>query len=534
MRKNVVIKGRNGYHYSMLRIPVSILTIFGLIYCVSAPLNAQQKNSKAFRVKSSPIRIYEVRQSDVTYQLWEGFQLMRNANAGDAPSQHELSLRYLTGTGFAPDTVRAAQWMKKAADQGYILAKFNYGIYLNNGWGVDWDPFEAYRYFVHTAEKNMREGQYVLGVMYTDNLTVQRNYQKAYDWVQRSANQGYPPAKDLLTELDKRGITGSSGAKKDTTGKGTRSPQPLQQTLAASQAIQPVLLEFDEDTTVQADDMTLLQELFNEGNEELRTTLGISGILTDSLQRDSTGFALISRAADIGNPEAMTIVARCYEKGVGVKKDRLMAAVHYIRAIRLDSRRAPALLWRLINEKNAVQSFQQQAAKKSPQAQYVVSSLAAFRFTNNITEEQALQFLVRSSEQSFIPAILDMGNAYSQGQWVTQDKKRAVEYWTRAAAMGSAEGNVRVAVSQVFDGTITDAERSFVQLLEFSKQGSVLAQTALGYCYERGVTVPIDESKAILYYRNSSQRGSQSAMTALARMYDDRRPADPQFKVEAE
>ncbi|MBP9211749.1 MAG: sel1 repeat family protein [Bacteroidetes bacterium] len=513
---------------------ISILTFIALFYCAAMPGTAQQKSSKAFRIKSTPVRMYEIRQSDVTYQLWEGFQLMRNANAGDAPSQHELSLRYLTGTGFTADTVRAAQWMKKAADQGYILAKFNYGIYLNNGWGVDWDPFEAYRYFVHTAEKNMREGQYVLGVLYTDNLTIPRNYQTAYDWVYRSAQQGYQPAKELLGELEKRGITGTESGTKDSTKTTKRSVVPIQQALTTNQAIQPVLLDFDEDTTVQADDMTLLQELFNEGNEELRTTLGISRILADSLQSDSTGFALISRAAEVGNPEAMTIVARCYERGVGVKKDKLTAAVHYIRAVRLDSRRAPALLWRLINEKNTVQIFQQQAAKKNPQAQYVVSSLAAFRFTNSITEEQALQFLMRSSEQSFIPAILDMGNAYSQGQWVKQDRKKAVEFWKKAAAMGNAEGNVRVAVSQVFDGTITDAERSFAQLLEYSQQGSVLAQTALGYCYERGVTVPIDESKAIFYYRNSSQRGSQSAMTALARMYDDRRPSDPRFKVEPE
>ncbi|NUN69623.1 MAG: sel1 repeat family protein [Bacteroidetes bacterium] len=478
--------------------------------------------------------MYEIRPSDVTYQLWEGFQLMRNANAGDAPSQHELSLRYLTGRGFSADTARAAVWMKRAADQEYILALFNYGIYLNNGWGVDWDPFEAYRYFVRSAERNMREGQYVLGVMYTDNLIVARNYQTAYDWVYRSAHQGYQPARDLLTELEKRGITGSSAVRKDSVKGNQRTPLPLQQALTSNQVIQPVLLDFDEDTTVQADDMTLLQELFNEGNEELRTTLGISRILTDSLQRDSTGFALIVRAAEVGNPEAMTIVARCYEKGVGVKKDKLAAAVHYIRAIRLDSRRAPALLWRLINEKNMVQNIQQRAARKEPTAQYVISSLAAFRFINSITEEQALQFLVRSSEQSFIPALLDMGNAYSQGQWVKQDRKKAVEYWRKAASLGNAEGSVRVAVSQVFDGTITDAEHSFGLLQGYSTQGSVLAQTALGYCYERGVTVPIDESKAVYYYRNASQRGSQSAMNALARMYDDRRPSDPRFTVEPE
>jgi TPR repeat protein len=176
MHKNVEIEGSLIYTSIMRTLPV-YRTILIMIYCFALPLVSQQeRQSKAFRAKSSAFRILEVRQSDVTYQLWEGFQLMRNANAGDAPSQHELSIRYLTGRGFSHDTVKAAVWMKKSADQNYILAKFNYGIYLNNGWGVEWNPFAAFTYIEYAAKKEMREAQYVMGLFYTDNLIVQRNY----------------------------------------------------------------------------------------------------------------------------------------------------------------------------------------------------------------------------------------------------------------------------------------------------------------------------------------------------------------------
>jgi len=531
MRKNVVIDGRNNYTAKMKKLPVYITYIM-LVYCISASLYAvQEKGSKAFRTKNTAIRMYEIRQSDVTYQLWEGFQLMRNANAGDAPSQHELSLRYLTGNGFSADTMKAALWMKKAADQGYILAKFNYGIYLNNGWGVEWNPFEAFQYFRFAAGKKMREGEYVLGVFYSDNLVVSRNQTIAYDLVKRSADQGYEPAKTLLTEFVKRGMKGSMGSKKDSVPEAQRSASSALSSAGSSQIIQPILLEFDDDTTAQADDMTLLKELFNEGNEELRNVLGISKILSDSTQTDSTGFSLISKAAEIGNPEAMTIVGRCYEKGIGVPKEKLIAAVHYIRAIRMDSRRAPMLLWRLINEKNVLQIFQQHTAKKNPQAQYVISSLNALGFIGTLTDEQALQFLQLAVAKSFIPAILDLGNCYSMGQWVNADKKKAVEFWKYAAGLGNAEGKVRVAVSEVFDGTITDAQRSLDALMKYSDQGSVLAQTALGYCYEKGIIVPINQTRAVFYYRKSAQRGNQAAMTALLRMYDERRPNGKEFQI---
>ncbi|MFZ4620018.1 MAG: SEL1-like repeat protein [Bacteroidota bacterium] len=491
----------------------------------------QEKQSKAFKAKSSAFRILEVRQSDVTYQLWEGFQLMRNANSGDAPSQHELSIRYLTGRGFSSDTVKAARWMKKAADQNYVLAKFNYGIYLNNGWGVEWNPFDAYGYIEYAAKKEMREAQYVMGLFYTDNMIVQRNYPVAYSWIKKSAEQGYDPAKDVLAEFDKRGIDVKGKSQKDSSAQKAAMPKSITTQTTTSPSIQPVMLEFEDDKTTQVDDLTLLKELFNEGNEELRNTLGVSKILSDSVQTDSTGFSLIQQASEIGNPEAMTIVARCYERGIGVKKDKLLAAVYYIRAVRLDSRRAPALLWRLINEKNIQSLFTQQATKNSPEALYVMSSLNSLGLGSTLTNEQALQFLQIAVSASFLPAVLDLGNCYSQGLWVKGDKKKAKEFWKYAAARGNTEGKIRVAVAEVFDGTVMDAKKSFAELEKYSEQGSVLAQTALGYCYEKGILVPINYAQAVYFYRKSAQRGNQAAFTALTRMYDERRPKEKMFQV---
>jgi len=47
---------------------------------------------------------------------------------GDVLAQHELGIRYLIGRGAAPDTAKAAYWIKKAADQNYGPALFDMGI----------------------------------------------------------------------------------------------------------------------------------------------------------------------------------------------------------------------------------------------------------------------------------------------------------------------------------------------------------------------------------------------------------------------
>ena len=64
-----------------------------------------------------------------------------------------------------------------------------------------------------------------------------------------------------------------------------------------------------------------------------------------------------------------------------------------------------------------------------------------------------------------------------------------------------------------------------------ASEGSLLAEFALGYAYEQGIGARKDLGEAASYYRTAASRGSQDAYRALRRMYDDLRPADPEFRV---
>jgi TPR repeat protein len=60
----------------------------------------------------------------------------------------------------------------------------------------------------------------------------------------------------------------------------------------------------------------------------------------------------------------------------------------------------------------------------------------------------------------------------------------------------------------------------------------VLAQVALGYCYETGSGVVPSDSEAARLYRAAAQRGSQDAYYALKRMHDRIRPANKEFQID--
>jgi len=115
-------------------------------------------------------------QPDLSYQIWQQFKLIREANSGDPLAMHELGIRYLIGEGFTADTVKAAEWIGKAANKRLTAAEYNYGLLLNNGWGVDWNPFLAYDYFHDAATAGMPQAEYIFGILNLQGLTLMLLY----------------------------------------------------------------------------------------------------------------------------------------------------------------------------------------------------------------------------------------------------------------------------------------------------------------------------------------------------------------------
>ena len=77
---------------------------------------------------------------------------------------------------------------------------------LHGGIGVDWNPFMAYENFKVSAESGMEQAQYIFGLMYTDNLIVNKNLIEAKKWLKKSAEKGFEDANTVLEEFVKQGI----------------------------------------------------------------------------------------------------------------------------------------------------------------------------------------------------------------------------------------------------------------------------------------------------------------------------------------
>src|SRR3989304_592757 len=195
-----------------LKIILLLVCLAVWFVVLTAPLQSQRKSLE--KKPSGPGAM--IKESDLNYQLWEGFLLVRKANAGEPAAQHELGIRYLQGKGFAADTVKAVFWFMKAADQDFDLANYNLGILAMNGWGMQWNPFQSYASFLRAAKKGMQESQFVVGLILTENLVVPQNWIEARGYIKKAADAGFEPAKKALVEFARRGNFDSTRERKAT------------------------------------------------------------------------------------------------------------------------------------------------------------------------------------------------------------------------------------------------------------------------------------------------------------------------------
>lgn len=105
----------------------------------------------------------------------------------------------------------------------------------------------------------------------------------------------------------------------------------------------------------------------------------------------------------------------------------------------------------------------------------------------------------------------------------------------KIAEFRATPGRIRSPIKRSFDDGKTRDGLDFIEawcLRELAEQGDVTAQYKLGTAYEDGSCVPIDNEKAVFWYRKAAEQGNSSAQYSLGAMFDYGRGV-PENKQEA-
>jgi hypothetical protein len=92
-----------------------------------------------------------------------------------------------TGQGRPADPAAALGWYRKSAEQGFAMAQFKAGQFLDRGMGGAMDAREAASWYEKAAAQGFAPAQHNLGFLYAEGRGVSRDVVSAWVWLDRAA-----------------------------------------------------------------------------------------------------------------------------------------------------------------------------------------------------------------------------------------------------------------------------------------------------------------------------------------------------------
>lgn len=144
-------------------------------------------------------RVNEVSEVESTLEPWTGNTLkatdwlQKAAEQGYVHAQWELGMAYSKGAGFLPaDSYQAAYWWREAAEQGHVEVQFHLGCAYGDGDGMRRrKPRKAVRWLRKAAKQGHVDAQETLGRVYEHGVGVEEDEEKAMRWFRKAAEQGH-------------------------------------------------------------------------------------------------------------------------------------------------------------------------------------------------------------------------------------------------------------------------------------------------------------------------------------------------------
>ena len=130
--------------------------------------------------------------------------MVESRRSRTAVAQFNLGNSHENGEGVARDGAKAAEWYRKAAEQGYADAQFNLGNNYADGKGIAKDISPASSGSARRLNKNDASAQFNLAMIYHHEATV-RDHAEAARWYRKAADQGHVNAMVNLGTLYNNG-----------------------------------------------------------------------------------------------------------------------------------------------------------------------------------------------------------------------------------------------------------------------------------------------------------------------------------------
>lgn len=242
-------------------------------------------------------------------------KLTRKAEQGDKVAQNDLGSVYLS----CNNPRKAAEWFRKAAEQGYVMGQYNLGLMYRLGRGVPQNYAEAMKWFRMAAEQGDPVAQNDIGHLYSNGYGVPQDYAEALKWYHQAAEQGNAMAQFNIGLMHRFG----QGVPKNDV------EAARWYRMAAAQGFADAIKNLN---FIDKFEATLV--LANQGDPSAQNDIGYMYENGDGVtQNHGEAMKWYFSAAFRGNVYAQYNVARMYRDGYGVIKDEIESLAWYYVAL---------------------------------------------------------------------------------------------------------------------------------------------------------------------------------------------------------
>ncbi len=401
---------------------------------------------------------------------------LSRAQGGDADYEYGVGCIYAGGLGVAKDAASAFRWYDRSARHGNLSAMAAVGAAYSTGSGVETDYHAAVECLTKAAEEGLPVAEERLGYLYLNGYGVDRNLSIAVEWYEKAAALGNSSARAALGSMYLNG----EGVEKDKT-------KAMSWYREAAADDHPVALRILAEDLFAANDNSKFEE----------------------------ALSFCRRAVNAGDVEAICVLGKAYESGLGVEKNLKKAAELYQNAKNLGSQRAESYLKELEPdtqyalglkymqglgvEQDFVMArmwFERAANQGHVVAMALYGRLLAKGLGGDVNTTKAIECLERGADGGSAVALIELGVLYKSGTFFKEDKKKAMHCFEKAASLWKEVPN----------------ECRWLALYAF---------TRMALMYKKGEACNKDTLLSARLYRFAAMSGSILACKILGGMYRD-------------
>jgi TPR repeat protein len=217
----------------------------------------------------------------------------------------------------------------------------------------------------------------------------------------------------------------------------------------------------------------------------------------------------------IGYDEAGLALAKMHLYGMGTPKDTGQAIV-WLRKV-ADGRFDP------MRERMKFNPKEPQLMSEKVEAAFMLARIYERGIGMPKNPAQALTWYAKAAEFGFVPAQNVLGQACVSGYGIAPDGRKAVGYLQTAAEKGyvPAQYNLAKVYYNGDAGVARDLKQAGAWFNTAAKAGYPAALFAAGRMYDMGEGVAADQKRAIVYYKEAAVKGDRDAEFALATFFYD-------------